>query len=84
MSYIMVILSERTPSALGHQVTAAPIAKTVQAAARKLLKEGRSGHLPVRIALFGGSFVGKIPSLREAAEGLTRELARTIALDLAA
>jgi hypothetical protein len=84
MNYIMVTVSERTASALGHQVTAPTIAEAVQTVARQLLKEGRSGDPLIRLALLGGSFVGRIPSLHEAAQGSTRDLARSIALELAA
>ena len=80
----MVTVCERTASALGHQVTAPTIAEAVQTVARKLLTEGRNGDLPTRVALRGGSLVGKIPTLREAAQGSTRDLARAIPLKLAA
>lgn len=79
MSYIMVTVSERTASALGRHVTAPTIAEAVKTAGRKLLKNGRSGDVPIRVALLGGSFVAKIPTLHEAA----RDLARATPLELA-
>ena len=75
MSYMMVTFSERTTLALGHQVAAPTLAETV---ARKLLKQSRSGDLPVRDELDAGNLVTKIPMLHEAAQGLAGDLARAI------